>query len=117
MSDRDPWFTGRFWTEFFKLLATDLNFSMNLHLHIDGQMEWVNALLEVYLPHYVSAMQRDWAKLIDVAQFSYNLQWSDYEEESVRGCNWTITAHAECDCNGHRGSSPTAHKCAKEWHE
>ncbi|KAF2303687.1 hypothetical protein GH714_021225 [Hevea brasiliensis] len=31
----------------------------------------------MYLQHYVSANQRDWAKLLDVAQFSYNLLRSE----------------------------------------
>ncbi|KAG8378743.1 hypothetical protein BUALT_Bualt07G0016900 [Buddleja alternifolia] len=43
----------------------------------DGQTERVNALLECYLRHFVSANQHDWAKILDVAQFSYNLQRSE----------------------------------------
>ncbi|XP_070026566.1 uncharacterized protein [Nicotiana sylvestris] len=44
---------------------------------MDGQMEWVNALLEWYLRHYVSTHQKDWARLLDITQFSYNLQRSE----------------------------------------
>ena len=33
----------------------------------DGQTERVNALLELYLRHFVSANQKDWAKLLDIA--------------------------------------------------
>ncbi|PKI72049.1 hypothetical protein CRG98_007595 [Punica granatum] len=71
VSDRDPRFTGRFWTELFKLLGTSLNFSTSLHPQTDGQTERVNALLELYLRHYVSTTQKDWATMIDAAQFSY----------------------------------------------
>ena len=36
VSDRDPRFTGRFWTELFKLLGSDLNFSTSLHSQTEG---------------------------------------------------------------------------------
>ncbi|GKD70918.1 putative nucleotidyltransferase, ribonuclease H, partial [Tanacetum coccineum] len=62
--------------ELFKIMGTDLNFSMSFHPQTDGQTERVNALLELYLRHYVSANQHDWAKLLDVSQFSYNMQRS-----------------------------------------
>ncbi|PKI77579.1 hypothetical protein CRG98_002033 [Punica granatum] len=54
VSDCDPRFTGRFWTELFKLLGTSLNFFTSLHPQTDGQTERVNALLELYLQHYPS---------------------------------------------------------------
>ena len=67
VSDRDPRFTGCFWTELFKMLGTDLKFSTSFHPQTDGQTERINGLLEMYLRHYVSAHQRDWAKLPDIA--------------------------------------------------
>nr|GFC05656.1 reverse transcriptase [Tanacetum cinerariifolium] len=67
VSDRDPRFTGRFWKDLFKIMRMDLNFSTSFHPQTDGQTKRVNALLELYLRHYVSANQHDWAKLLDVA--------------------------------------------------
>jgi len=55
--------------ELFKLMGS-LNFSTSFHPQSDEQTERVNALLELYLRHYVSANQKDWVKLLDVAQFS-----------------------------------------------
>ncbi|KAH9648298.1 Endonuclease [Citrus sinensis] len=95
VSDRDPRFTGRFWTELFNMLGIDLKFSTSFHPQIDGQTERINGLLEMYLRHYMSAHQRDWAKLLDIAQFSYNLQ-----RTSTYG-----------------GTSLAAHKLDREWHE
>ncbi|KAL4198910.1 hypothetical protein AMTRI_Chr03g142390 [Amborella trichopoda] len=66
-----------FWTELFKLLVSNLQFSTIFHPQTDGQTEIMNALLELYLRHFVSANQKDWAKLLDVAQFFYNLEKSE----------------------------------------
>ncbi|GJX49455.1 putative nucleotidyltransferase, ribonuclease H [Tanacetum coccineum] len=77
-SDRDPRFTRHFWTELFKIVGTNLNFFMSFH----PQTDRVNALLELYLRHYMSANQHDWDKLLDVAQFSYNMQHSEATRKS-----------------------------------
>ena len=104
ISDRDSHFTGKLWTELFKLMGTELHFSTNFHPQTDGQTERVNALLEQYLRHFVSANQIDWAKLLDVAQFSYNLQRSEATEKSP----FEIIM----------GQQPmTPHTLAKGWHE
>ena len=59
ISDRDPRFTEKFWTEFFKLMGSELHFSTSFHPQIDGQIERVNTLLELYLKHFMSANQKD----------------------------------------------------------
>ncbi|KAH9706417.1 Endonuclease [Citrus sinensis] len=118
VSDRDPCFTGRFWTELFKMLGTDLKFSTSFHLQTDGQTERINSLLEMYLRHYVSAHQRDWAKLLDVAQFSYNLQWSEATGKSpfeiIMGFQPTTP---NAIASTYEGKSLAVHKLAREWHE
>nr|GEY00790.1 hypothetical protein CTI12_AA187700 [Tanacetum cinerariifolium] len=78
VSDRDPRFTGRFWT----------------------------------------ANQHDWAKLLDVAQFSYNMQRSEATGKSpfelvTRRQRLTPNALAA----SYEGSSPAAYKTMKECHE
>ena len=73
ISDREPLFTENFWRELFKILGTELHFSTSFHPQTDGKTECVNALLECYLRHYVSAHQKDWARLLEMAQFYYNL--------------------------------------------
>ncbi|KAK4397971.1 RNA-directed DNA polymerase [Sesamum angolense] len=67
VSDRDARFTGRFWATLFNMMETELKFSTANHPQIDGQTERVNALVEDYLRHYVSASQRNWVDLLDVA--------------------------------------------------
>ena len=82
VSDWHTGFTGRFWKELFKLMGSSLTSPLVSILQSDGQTERVNALLELYLRHCVSANQKDWAKLLDVAQFSYNLQRSESMSQS-----------------------------------
>ncbi|CAN6455079.1 unnamed protein product [Victoria cruziana] len=77
VSDRDARFTGKFWREVFRLLGSDLLFSTSFHPQTDGQTERINALLKQYLRHFVSVNQKNWVKLLDVAQFCYNLQKSE----------------------------------------
>lgn len=55
---------------------------MSFYPQKDRQMKKVNALLELYLRHFVSANQWDWAKFLDMAQFSYNLQRSETTNKS-----------------------------------
>ncbi|RVW59550.1 Transposon Tf2-12 polyprotein [Vitis vinifera] len=82
------------------------------------QTERVNALLELYLRHFVSANQKDWAKLLDVAQFSYNLQRSEATNKSpfeLATGQQPLTPHTLTI--GYTGRSPAAFKFAKGWHE
>ncbi|KAJ0029774.1 hypothetical protein Pint_14034 [Pistacia integerrima] len=67
VSDRDARFTRRFWITLFNMMGVELNFSIANHPQTDGQTEWVNALLEEYLRHYVTASQQNWLELLDSA--------------------------------------------------
>ncbi|RVW69340.1 Transposon Tf2-2 polyprotein [Vitis vinifera] len=67
VNDRDARFTSRFWVELFKLFGSKLKFSTINHPQTDGQTERINALLEEYLRHYVTATQKNWVDLLDTA--------------------------------------------------
>ena len=54
VSDRDPIFTGHFWTELFSCLGTQLAHSSSYHPQSGGQIEIVNKCLEGYLCCFVS---------------------------------------------------------------
>ena len=118
VSDRDARFTGRFWTELFKLMGSELNFSTSFHPQSDGQTERVNSLLELYLRHYVCANQRDWATLLDVAQFSYNLQKNESTGQSAfELATGQQPLTPSTVAIGYKGPSPPAYKFAKGWND
>ena len=66
----------------------------------------------------MSANQKDWAKLLDVAQFSYNLQRS---ESTGRSPFEIVTGQQPLTpsslATGYKGSSPPAYKFAKDWND
>ena len=118
ISDHHPHFTGKFWTELFKLMGSELHFSTSFHPQADGQTKWVNALLKLYLRHFMSANQKDWAKLLDITQFSYNLQRSEATNKSpfeLAIGQQPLTPHTLMI--GYTGRSPATFKIAKGWHE
>ncbi|RVW38680.1 Transposon Tf2-12 polyprotein [Vitis vinifera] len=108
ISDRDPRFTGKFWTELFKLMGSELHFSTSFHPQTDGQTERVNVLLELYLRHFVSATRGIGAKLLDIAQFSYNLQRSEATNKSpfelATGQQPLNSSHANDRLHGEKSS-------------
>ncbi|RVW24071.1 Transposon Tf2-12 polyprotein [Vitis vinifera] len=119
VSDRDALFTGRFWVELFKLLGSELKFSTTNHPQTDGQTERINALLEEYLRHYVTAMQKNWVDLMDTAQLCYNLQRSSATGmspfELAIGVQPRIPLEVAKQKTG--GSSPAAYKLAQSRQE
>ncbi|KAH7663384.1 Ribonuclease H protein [Dioscorea alata] len=99
-------------------MGSELNFSTSFHPQTDGQTERVNALVELYLRHYVSANQQDWVKYLDMAQFSYNLQRS----ESLGASPFEVSTGRQPATphtleGGYKGPSPAAFKFAKGWQE
>jgi hypothetical protein len=72
VSDRDPIFTGHFWTELSSCLGTQLAHSSSYHPQSDGQTEIVNKCLEGYLRCFVSDKQAQWFKWLPLAEWWYN---------------------------------------------
>ena len=72
VSDRDPWFTGRFWRAVCGQLGTRLNLSTAFHPETDGQTERVNRVLEEFLRAFVTPSQDNWDLLLPMAEFAIN---------------------------------------------
>ncbi|MCO5547590.1 hypothetical protein L7F22_001041 [Adiantum nelumboides] len=72
ISDRDPKFTGHFWTSLFKSLGTNLLFNSAYHPQTDGQTERVNQILEEMLRHYIQNRLASWEEYLPLVEFAYN---------------------------------------------
>ncbi|KAK2995018.1 hypothetical protein RJ640_012258 [Escallonia rubra] len=118
VSDRDSRFTGNFWTELFKLFGSQLLMSSSYHPESDGQTERFNSMLEEYLRHFVSATQKNWVKLLDVAQLCFNSHKSSSTGKSafeiVNG-QQPLLPHTINVPNA--GKSPRAKSFSEEWRQ
>ncbi|KAL0401803.1 UNVERIFIED_CONTAM: hypothetical protein Slati_4210200 [Sesamum latifolium] len=83
ISDWDSHFIGVSWIELFKILGSKLSMSSSYHPQSDGQTECFNSMLEEYLCHFVRGTQKDWVKLLDVAQLCFNAQKSSSTNKSA----------------------------------
>jgi hypothetical protein len=50
---------------------------MAFHLEMDGQIEWMNSIMEQYLWAYVNYQQYSWAQLLPIAEFTANNHTSE----------------------------------------
>ena len=80
VSDRDPRFTSKVWTELMRLLGTRLDMSTAFHPQTDGLTERYNRVLEEYLRSYIGATYDDWDEWLALAQFAVN----NSKQESLR---------------------------------
>ena len=72
VSDRDPRFTGKFWTSVFKVLGTRLDMSTADHPQTDGQTERVNRVIGDILRSVCAGAPRTWSDMLPVVEFALN---------------------------------------------
>src|SRR5260221_2993916 len=71
-SDHGTEFMSHFFHSLGSLLSMKLHFTSGYHPEGDGQMEWINQVLEQYLRAYTNYQQDNWAPLLPLAEFAYN---------------------------------------------
>ena len=75
VTDRDPRFTSKIFTEFCSLVGMKQSVSSALHPQSDGQTERLKRVLEDMLRNYVNPMQDDWDDYLDAVEVAYNNSW------------------------------------------
>ena len=71
VSDKDPIFTGKFWTKLFSFLGTQLAHRSSYHPQCDSQTEIMNKFLEGYL-HCLHMINKQWVKWFPLTEWWYN---------------------------------------------
>ena len=72
VSDRDPRFTGTFWSSVFKVLGTRLDMSTADHPQTDGQTERVNRVVEDILRSVCADTPKQWSSMLPLVEFGLN---------------------------------------------
>ncbi|WVZ17774.1 hypothetical protein V8G54_010756 [Vigna mungo] len=72
VSDRDPIFISRFWSDLFKFSSTLLRMSSSNHPHRDDQTEVMNRTIEQYLRAFVHHKPHLWFKFFSWVEYHYN---------------------------------------------
>ena len=72
ISDRDPIFMSKFWTNLFGMLRVKLRPSSAYHPETDGQTEVVNRKVEEILRCFVNHNQSNWDLFLIDLEFAYN---------------------------------------------
>ena len=75
VSDRDPIFTGNFWTELFSCFGTQLAHISSYHPQSYGQIEIVNKCLQGYLICFVYYKQTQWVKCLPLVEWWYKISF------------------------------------------
>ena len=70
--DIDPIFIGKFWTELFSCLGTQLDHSSSYHPQYHGKTEIVNKCLQGYIHLFASNKQTQWVKWLSLEEWCYN---------------------------------------------
>jgi hypothetical protein len=75
VSDRDPVFTSKFWTELFDLAGVELRRSTAFHPQTDGQSEVTNRIIDVYLRCLAGDRPKSWLRWLPWVEYCHNTSY------------------------------------------
>ncbi|GJZ09654.1 putative reverse transcriptase domain-containing protein [Tanacetum coccineum] len=100
ISDRDSYFTSRFWQSLQSALGTQLDMSMAYHPETDGQSERTIQTIKDMLRACVIDLGKGWERYLPLVEFSYNNSYHASIKaapfEALYGRNANSTTLASC---------------------
>ena len=72
VTNKSSLFTSKFWSSLCYFLGIKQRLLTAFHPQTDGQTERQNSTMEAYLQVFVDFEQKDWARLLPIAEFAYN---------------------------------------------
>ena len=72
VTNRGLLFTSKFWLLLCYFLGIKQKLSTTFQPQIDGQTDWQNSTIEAYLWAFINFNQDNWARLLSMAEFTYN---------------------------------------------
>jgi hypothetical protein len=75
VSDRDPIFTSKFWSELFRIGEGKLNLTIAFHPQFDRQSEAVNKVITMYLRCLLGDRPCQWLQWLPWAEYCYNISF------------------------------------------
>ena len=119
ISDRDTRFTSKFRMSLMELLQVKINMYTAFHPETDGQTERVNQMLEQYIRSYCSYQQDDWASLLPLAEYAYNMSLSESSKATPFEINYGFTPRTNWSgaVSDNQGIHPNSELLVKDWEE
>jgi hypothetical protein len=115
VSDRDKLFTSNFWKAFCQATSIKSNLSSAYHPQTDGQTERTNQTLEQYLRVFCNYQQDNWAKLLSLAEFSYNNSVHSTTQQSPFYA--VYNSHPRSDAVQIQSNTPSANEMIRSYTE
>lgn len=117
VSDWTSVFISKFWSSLCYFLGIKWRLSTSFYLQTDGQTEWQNSTIKVYLRAFINFEQDDWAKLLPMTKFAYNnaKNVSTGHNPFELNCDYHFRVLFEEDISSHAKSKSTDELLAELW--
>ena len=72
VTNKSSVFNSKFWSSLCFFFSIKQFLSITFYLQTDGQTQWQNSIMETHMRAFVNFEQNNWARLLQMAEFTYN---------------------------------------------